>query len=130
MLFSSWATAEVEVVERGFKAFKEKGVKEAWLEWTRYGPMEGSKEIVAQSSRFGQISAYYGDYVDHEYVALKDITKKNKVAYIVMNMESGPLYMTFFLYKLPSGKWTAPNFQFHTQAYQIWPANLYSTCGD
>ena len=130
MLVSLNVYSKENIVESGFKAFKEGGANAAWQAWAKGGPMEGSKELVAQASQFGTIGAYYGNYVAHEYVSEKLLGDNNKVVYVIMNMESGPLYGIFYLYKLPNGNWAAPNFLFNTQAQQIWPASIYSSCSD
>ena len=125
-ILSSHAFATDSIIEDGFKAFKEGGANKAWPAWAKGGPLEGSKELMAQASQFGTIGAYYGNYVDHDYVGEKKLGPKNKVVYVIMNMDSGPLYGIFTLYKSPAGNWTAPNFMFHTQIQQIWPASMFS----
>ena len=90
--------------------------------------MDGSKELIAQASQFGQIEAYYGSYVGHEYVSEKILSESNKIVYVVLNMDNGPLYGIFQLYKKADGSWIAPTFNFHTNVQQVWPTNLYSTC--
>ena len=122
--------AEEAIIESGFKAFKEGGAPLAWPAWSKGGPLDGSKELMAQASQFGTIAAYYGGYVSHEYISEKELGKNNKVLYVIMNMDSGPLYGTFYLYKLPNGKWIVPNFMFHMQAQQVWPVCMYSVCGE
>ena len=119
--------AKEAIVEKGFEAFKEGGAIAAWPTWMEGGALDGSKDIMAQASQFGTISAYYGNYVSHEYISERALGNNNKVLYLIMNMEKGPLYGTFFLYKLPNGKWTVPNFFFHMQAQQVWPASMYSS---
>ena len=128
LILSSVTNAKEQVIEDGFKAFKEKGAIEAWNIWAKNGPMEGSKELNAQASQFGQIGAYYGNYHSHDYVAEKELSPTTKFVYIVLNMDSGPLFGRFYLYKKASGVWTVPNFNFHTLTEQIWPSNLYSSC--
>ena len=63
--------AKDQIIDDGFKEFKEKGVAEAWKSWAKDGPLEGSKELQAQSAQFGQITAYYGNFISHEYVLKK-----------------------------------------------------------
>ena len=124
------AVAKEPIIEAGFQAFKEKGVAEAWSAWAKDGPMEGSKELQAQSAQFGQVTAYYGNFVDHEYVSEKKISPSTKSVYVVMNMENGPLFGKFMIYKKPDGQWIIPSFNFHTYAEQIWPPCIYSACSE
>jgi hypothetical protein len=130
IIFSQNVTAKEDVIESGFKAFKEGGVNLAWPAFSKGGPMEGSKEILAQASQFGLIGAYYGGYVSHEYISTKTIGDNNKVVYLIMNLESGPLFARFYLFKKSSGVWVVPNFNFHTHAEQVWPVSLYSNHGE
>lgn len=81
--------AKDKIIDDGFKAFKEKGVAEAWTSWAKDGPLEGSKELQAQSAQFGQITAYYGNFISHEYVSEKEISPSTKSVYVVINMEKG-----------------------------------------
>jgi len=130
IMFSSQALAKDEIIENGFKSFKEGGAEAAWSTWSKGGPLEGSKDLMAQASQFGSIGAYYGDYVGHEYVSEKILGPRNKIVYVIMNLETGPVYGIFNLYKTSKGNWAAPNFLFHTQPQQIWPANIYSNCSE
>lgn len=130
LIFSCGVYANEKFMESGFKAFKDGGANAAWPVWAKDGPLEGSKDLIAQASQFGTIGAYYGKYVSHDYISEKSLGESNKVIYVIMNMENGPLYGTFFLYKLPSGRWTSPNFFFHTQAQQVWPASVYTSCAE
>ena len=130
IIFTQHVSAKEDVLESGFKAFNEGGANLAWPAFTKGGPMEGSKEILAQASQFGQIGAYYGDYVSHEYISEKVIGKNNKIVYLTLNLDSGPLFGRFYLFKKADGSWVVPNFNFHTHAEQIWPVSLYSNCGE
>ena len=121
--------AKEAIVESGFKAFKEGGANAAWPAWAKGGKLDGSKELMAQASQFGTVAAYYGNYVSHEYISEKRLGSNNKVLYVIMNMDSGPLYGVFYLYKLPSGNWSVPNFMFNIQDQQVWPQCMYSVCG-
>jgi len=128
LMVSSSVNAKDAIIESGFKAFKSGGSVAAWPAFAKGGPMDGSKELIAQASQFGQIEAYYGSYVGHEYVSEKILSESNKIVYVVLNMDNGPLYGIFQLYKKADGSWIAPTFNFHTNVQQVWPANLYSTC--
>lgn len=121
-------SAKEAILESGFKAYKEGGSAAAWPAFAKGGPMEGSKELASQAAQFGQIEAYYGSYVSHEYVSEKIISDSNKIVYVVLNMDGGPMYGIFQLYKKADGSWIAPTFNFHTHIQQVWPANLYSSC--
>lgn len=130
MLITGSVFAKEDIIESGFKAFKEGGANMAWPAFVKGGPMEGSKEIVAQAAQFGQIGAYYGNYVSHEYISEKVLSENNKIVYLILNLENGPLFSRFYLYKNSKGKWIVPNFNFHTHAEKVWPANLYTQCID
>jgi hypothetical protein len=130
IVFSPQLVAKEDIIESGFKAFKEGGANLAWPAFTKGGPMEGSKEILAQASQFGQIGAYYGGYVSHEYISEKIIGENNKIVYLTLNLESGPLFGRFYLFKKADGTWVVPNFNFHTNAEEIWPVSLYSNCSE
>jgi hypothetical protein len=130
ILFAQYTAAKEDIIESGFKAFKEGGANLAWPAFTKGGPMEGSKEILAQASQFGQIGAYYGKYVNHEYISEKIIGNNNKIIYLILNLESGSLFGRFYLFKKSDGSWVIPNFNFHTHAEQVWPASLYSNCSE
>ncbi|MFI8382998.1 hypothetical protein [Pseudomonas sp. NPDC079086] len=122
--------AKDQIIDDGFKAFKEKGVAEAWKSWAKDGPLEGSKELQAQSAQFGQITAYYGNFISHEYVSEKEISPSTKSVYVVINMEKGPLFGRFMVYKKSNGQLIIPSFNFHTFAEQVWPPCVYSECGN
>jgi hypothetical protein len=127
VIFSSSAVfASEPVLENGFKAFKELGVETAFRAWAKGGPFDGSKELMAQASQFGQIGAYYGKYSSHEYIFSKQLSERNKIVYVILNLEKGPLFGQFYLSKDSEGKWIVPKFRFHTDIEQIWPSELYA----
>ena len=120
------ALATEPIIEEGFKAFKEGGVEAAWKAWARGGPLDGSKELMAQASQFGQIGAYYGKYHSHEYVYTKTLGPRNKVVFVILNLERGPLFGRFILFQNTEGNWTLPNFKFHTEIEQVWPPGVFT----
>lgn len=122
--------AKDQIIDDGFKALREKGVAEALRSWAKDGPLEGSKELQAQSAQFGQITAYYGNFISHEYVSEKEISPSTKSVYVVINMEKGPLFGRFVVYKKSDGQLIIPNLNFHTFAEQVWPPCAYSECGN
>lgn len=124
------AQGKEKIIEDGFKAFKKGGAALAWPAFTKNGPMEGSNEIAAQAAQFDQIEAYYGNYVGHDYISEKKLGDNNKILYVILNLENGPLFGRFFLYKKADGTWIIPNFNFHVYAEQIWPENIYSECNE
>ena len=126
LLISVSAYAKEDFIENGFKAFKEQGVDAAFSEWAKNGPLEGTKEIKSQAAQFGQVGAYYGSYVSHDYVLTKEFSPNNKVVFVIINLETGPLYGLFLMYKNSKGLWTSPNFQFNTYPEQIWPSELFT----
>lgn len=128
LLVSMPAFAKDDLIEKGFKAYKDGGAKLAWPVFAKNGPMEGSKELVGQAMQFSQIEAYYGSYVNHEYVSEKVLGKNNKMVYVLLNLESGSMFGKFHLYKKADGTWITPNFNLHTHVEQIWPTQLYSDC--
>lgn len=130
IFISTGVSAKEEIIEKGFKAFKKGGATLAWPEFAKGGPMEASKEIMAQASQFGQIEAYYGTYVSHEYITENIIGDNNKIVYVILNMDTGPLYGKFQLYKKNDGSWIAPSFLFHTHIDQVWPTSIYSSCAE
>ncbi|MEN8140418.1 MAG: hypothetical protein ABFR97_04270 [Thermodesulfobacteriota bacterium] len=123
---ASSSLASEPAIEAGFKAFKEDGVEAAWKSWAKNGPLEGSTELMAQASQFGQIGTYFGKYFSHEYVATKQLGPNNKIVFVIMNLEKGPLFGRFLVFRNSEGKWTLPSFKFNTDPEQIWPATIYS----
>lgn len=119
-----------QLIEDGFKAFKDKGPAEAWNVWSKGGPLEGSRELQAQSAQFGQISAFYGEFAGYEYVSEKEISPSTKSIYIVIKMDKGPLFGKFITYKRPDSQWIISSFNFHTYAEQVWPPCVYSVCSN
>lgn len=130
IIFSQNLLAKDDVIEKGFLAFKSGGASLGWPTFVKGGPMEGSKEILAQAAQFGQVETYYGKYVSHEYILEKNIGTKNKIVYLVLNLDEGPLFGSFYLFKKSDGSWVVPNFSFHTHAEKVWPANIYLGCTD
>ncbi len=124
LIVSFPAFAKDDLVEEGFKAFKEKGAEAAFTAWAKNGPMEGTKELISQAAQFGQVGAYYGKYVSHDYVTTTEFSPSNKVIFIIINLEMGPLYGRFIMFKNVKGIWTSPNFNFHTYPEQIWPTEI------
>ncbi|MEW6671626.1 MAG: hypothetical protein AB1427_07975 [Thermodesulfobacteriota bacterium] len=120
------ALASEPIIEEGFKAFKEGGVEAAWKAWSKGGPLEDSKELMAQAAQFGQIGTYYGKYHSHEYVSTKKLGPKNKIVFVIINLEKGPLFGRFILFQNSAGKWTLPNFRFHTEVERVWPPEVFS----
>lgn len=120
------AQANEPAIEAGFNAFKETGVEAAWKTWAKGGPLEGTKEIMSQASQFGQIGTFYGEYNGHEYVFKKVLGPRNKIVLVIMNLEKGPLFGRFLMFKNSAGAWTIPNFRFHTDPEQVWPSEVFS----
>ena len=127
VIVSSTSTLASEpAIEEGFKAFKEHGVEAAWKIWAKGGPLDGSKELMSQISQFGQIGAYYGNYNSHEYVSSKELGPKNKIVFVIMNLDKGPLFGRFLVFLNPEGNWIIPSFKFHTDPEQIWPTEVFT----
>ena len=120
----SLAFATEPVIEEGFKTLKETGVEAAWKTWAKGGPLDGSKEIASQAAQFGQVGAYYGMYISHEYVFTKELGPRNKIVFVIMNLEKGPLFGRFLVFKTLEGKWVVPGFKFHSEPNQIWPSEI------
>lgn len=116
--------ASQKIIENGFEAFKNSGAEAAFSVWAKNGPLDGSVELKAQASQFGQIGAYYGKYVSHDYILTRVLSPNNKVIFLILNLEKGPLYGRFLLYKNEKGIWISPNFFFHTQPQQVWPSEM------
>ena len=129
IILSQHIAAKEAIIENGFKAFKEGGANLAWPAFTKGGPMEGSKEVLAQASQFGKISAFYGNYVSHEYILEKVIGKNNKIIYITLNLDSGALFGMVHVYKTANNSWIISNLNFNPYVDQIWPFALYSDLG-
>lgn len=126
LMITASAFAKDELIEKGFNAFREGGAVAAFSAWAKNGPLEGTKELKAQAAQFGQIGTFYGDYAGHDYFLTKQFGPNNKVVFLIMNLEMGPLYGRFLMYKNPDGVWTSPNFNFHTYPEQIWPSEFFS----
>ena len=118
--------ASEPAIENGFKAFKERGAEAACVSWAKGGPFEGSKELMAQASQFEQIKIYYGKYSSHEYVLSKKLGPKNKIVFVIINLEKGPLFARFLLFQNSEGRWILPNFKVQGEPEQIWPSELYT----
>ena len=81
---------------------------------------------MAQASQFGQIRSYYGKYSSHEYVLSKELGPKNKIVFVIINLEKGPLFARFLLFQNSEGTWTLPSFKFQGDPTHIWPSELYT----
>lgn len=121
---ASLSHAADKIVIDGFNDWGKGGSTAAFTTWAKGGPLDGSKELQAQASQFGQISTYYGKYVGYEVLEESFIGKNTKVIFAMLNLELGSLFGRFLMYKKAHGEWVSPNFKFHTEPEAIWPNEL------
>jgi hypothetical protein len=124
LLSASLTHAADKIIIDGFNEWAKGGATAAFTSWAKGGPLDGSKELQAQASQFGQISTYYGKYAGYEVIEEVVIGKNTKVVYAMLNLEFGSLFGRFLMYKKANGEWVSPNFKFHTEPEAIWPSEL------
>lgn len=121
---ASLSHATDKIIIDGFNDWGKGGAPAAFTTWAKGGPLDGSKELQAQASQFGQIGTYYGKYSGFEVLEEAIIGKNSKVVYAMLNLEFGSLFGRFLMYKKANGEWVSPNFKFHTEPEAIWPNEL------
>lgn len=121
---ASVAHAVDKVIADGFNEWAKGGVTAAFTSWAKGGPLDGTKELLAQASQFGQIGSFYGGYIGYEVIDEMVVGKNTKIVYAMANLETGPLFGRFVLYKKKSGEWISPNFKFHTEPEPVWPSEV------
>lgn len=124
LLTATLCHATDKIIIDGFNDWAKGGATAAFTTWAKGGPLDGSKELQAQASQFGQISTYYGKYVGYEVLEESIIGKNTKVVFAMLNLELGSLFGKFVMYKKTNGEWVSPNFKFHTDLEEIWPNEM------
>ncbi len=107
----------------GLQAYKDKGPEEAVRVWIKHSPIDGSRDALAQSNNLHQVQDYYGAYQMHEVIAIRVLSPKTRVIYLVMNFEKGPLFCKFVVYRSEQG-WILTNFNFNTKEELIVPSEI------
>jgi hypothetical protein len=113
-------------IERGHKAYKNEGPREAIVAWTQGGPMEGNKEALSQANLLVQIQEYYGTYSGYTVVENVRISDTTRILYLTLDYQHGPVFSYFLVFRKADGSWIVPQFKFHTEAHKVWPASLYT----
>ena len=121
---ASLSHATDKIIIDGFNDWAKGGATAAFTTWAKGGPLDGSKELEAQASQFGQISTYYGKYIGYEVLEEAIIGKNTKIVFAMMNLDLGSLFGKFIMYKKANGEWVSPNFKFHTDPEAVWPSDL------
>lgn len=112
------------LVRKGLSVYAEKGPREALDAMLVGSPIEGSKEALSQANVLLQIAEFYGPYRGYSIARVVKVSDSTRFAYLVLNFERGPLFGCFVLYERPGFGWVLPQFKFHTEAQQVWPATL------
>ena len=113
-------------VEAGFAAYEKGGAQAAITEWVKGSPMEGSKEALSQANLMAQIEVFYGPFQGHSVVQTKQLSASTQILYATFDYQQGPAFAYFLLYRQPGKGWIIPQFKFHTDFVQVWPASVYS----
>ncbi len=70
-----------------------------------------------------QIESFYGKYEDFDVVADRIITDRVRLVYYVMNYEDAPVFGVISYYRKGDEE-IAANFNFHTEIWSIFPADV------
>ena len=107
----------------GLQAYKDKGPEEAMRVWIKDSPIDGSRDALTQSNNLHQVQDYYGAYQTHEVIAIRVLSPRTRVIYLVMDFDKGPLFCKFVVYRSEQG-WTLTNFNFNTKEEMIVPSEI------
>lgn len=110
-------------IAEDLEVYSDKGAEAYLTALLKGGPLEGSKEAMSQVNMLRTIEGFYGSYVSFEAVREVNLGERSAIIYFILNYEQGPVFGRATGYR--SGKdWSVVNFQFHTEAENIWPAPL------
>jgi hypothetical protein len=108
---------------RGFELYKAEGPRAALEKWVEGGPLEGRQDLTGQANALRTVQDFYGPYVTHHIVAVRALANSTKFIYVLIDHENGPLFCKFTAFKGSEG-WHIVNFDFNTDAEEIWPESL------
>lgn len=100
-----------KIVQFGLDTYKSEGPEAAVRAWVKGGPFEGSKDLFSQITSLRQIQQSYGSYTAFEVIRIQDISASVRVIYLTLNLEKGPVFGRFIVYRSQQGSvLTAINF--------------------
>jgi hypothetical protein len=115
--------APPSIVVAGLAAYKAEGTQAALRAWLKGGPLETSKEAMAQANMLNQIQEFYGKYESYECMEVKDLSSRSQLSYVIMHYENGALFAMFLTYKAKTAV-TLSNMQFNTEPWKLWPTEM------
>ena len=109
------------IVVLGLEAYKTNGPEEAVRTWVKGSGIDGTKEALSQANALLQAQEFYGSYRAFEIVSIKDLSPRTRVVYLVLDLEKGPLFAKFVVYR--SGQaWILAYFNFSTKEELVFPS--------
>jgi hypothetical protein len=112
------------LIVAGLEAYKEKGPEEAVKTWIKDSPVDGNKDALTQANLLRQVQDFYGAYQSFETISTRDLSRRVRVVYVVMNYEKGPLFAKFVTFHSEDHGWVLTSFLFNTKPELILPSTL------
>lgn len=111
------------VILAGMDAYKTDGPEAAIKAWLKGSPIEGSRDALSQANIMRQVQDYYGTFKAFELISSKSLSPSNRIFYLSLNYEKGPLFAKFLVYR-SQDSWIVVSFNFNTKEEVIIPSNL------
>ena len=92
------ATIIPSVVERGLSAFRVNGGEEAIRNWTRDGPLEGSRGEATEIAAIEKLEGLYGRFQGSSVIAEVELSPGSTLLYLEVRLEDGPIYVRLHVF--------------------------------
>jgi hypothetical protein len=107
----------------GMDAFRTGGPDDAVKAWVKGSVLENSNDALTQANNLRDIQSYYGSFQGFELIKVQEISTRVHIGYVVLNLEHGPLFARFTLYRA-QGAWVLVSFNFDTDETKILPLSM------
>jgi hypothetical protein len=107
----------IRVIEQGFLIYMKDGPYAAISAWVKGGPFEGSK----MPNPLQQIEEMLGKPESLEILREQEISKRDRLAFVVINYQKGAAFARFQLYQLANGAWVVADMKSNTDPLLVFP---------
>ncbi len=111
------------VISKALDAYAQKGLDALIPALVRGGPLEGQERALEQTRTLRRIEAFYGAYQDHELLLARDLGRRNRLVYFILNYEKGAVFGKALLHGQGAAA-SVTSFNFHTAPEKILPPSL------
>lgn len=111
------------ILERGLSAFRVNGGKLAVENWTRGGPLEGTRGEETEIALIQKLEKLYGRYDGHAAIERVALSPASSIYYLEIQLKEGPIYMKFLVFNGRDGE-RVTALTTHAEPDQILPAYI------